>query len=197
MRVVIAGLLAGTIGFAATVQAQTALERGKYLVEGIVGCGNCHTPQGPNGPIFSRALSGGPPLEEPNVFTALPSNITPDPETGIGKWTDAQLKLAIREGKRPDGLLIGPPMPFYYYRHISDADLDAIVAYLRSVPAISNKVGEVDLQDSAAAGLWPADRQAGHGTGEGRQARLWRLPGRTARPLPRVPHADGPDRHSL
>ncbi len=44
MRVVIAGLLAGTIGFAATVQAQTALERGKYLVEGIVGCGNCHTP---------------------------------------------------------------------------------------------------------------------------------------------------------
>src|SRR5436190_236463 len=125
---------------AGVASAQTPVERGRYLVESIVGCGNCHTPQGPNGPVWNRALSGGPPIEEPNVFMALPSNITPDPETGIGKWTDTQIKTAIREGKRPDGTLIGPPMPFDQYRGIADADLDAIVAYLRTVPAISNKV---------------------------------------------------------
>jgi mono/diheme cytochrome c family protein len=92
---------------------------------------------------MDRALSGGPPIEEGKLFTARPSNITPDPETGIGKWTDAQLKLAIREGRRPPnspngGSLIGPPMPFSQYSGIADADLDAIVAYLRTVPPIKN-----------------------------------------------------------
>lgn len=122
------------------VAAQTPVERGKYLVESIVGCGNCHTPQGPNGPVMSRALSGGPPVVEGKLFTAHPANITPDPETGIGKYSDAQLKVAIREGKRPDGSLIGPPMPFSQYRGLADADLDAIVAYLRTVPPVKNAV---------------------------------------------------------
>lgn len=122
------------------VAAQTPVERGKYLVESIVGCGNCHTPQGPNGPVMSRALSGGPPMIEGKLFTAHPANITPDPETGIGKYSDAQLKVAIREGKRPDGSLIGPPMPFSQYRGLADADLDAIVAYLRTVPPVKNAV---------------------------------------------------------
>ena len=97
-----------------------------------MGCGNCHTPQGPNGPIMDRALSGGPPIGEGKPSPPCPSNITPDPETGIGKWTDAQIKVAIREGKRPDGTLIGPPMPFGQYRGIADADIDAVVAYLRT-----------------------------------------------------------------
>jgi mono/diheme cytochrome c family protein len=144
MRVMMAALLAATF-LGSVAVAQTPVERGRYLVESIVACGNCHTPQGPNGPIMNRALSGGPPIMEPGAFTAMPSNITPDPETGIGKWTDAELKLAIREGKRPAhspnaGSIIGPPMPFEQYRMLADADLDAIVAYLRTVPAISNKV---------------------------------------------------------
>jgi mono/diheme cytochrome c family protein len=122
--------------------AQPAVERGKYLVESIMGCGNCHTPQGPNGPVLDRALSGGPPIVEDKLFTAQPSNITPDPETGLGKWTEAQIKLAIREGRRPDGTLIGPPMPFGQYRHIADADLDAVVAYLRTVPAVKNAMAK-------------------------------------------------------
>lgn len=122
--------------------AQPMVERGKYLVESIMGCGNCHTPQGPNGPVLDRALSGGPPIEEDKLFTALPSNITPDPETGLGKWTDVQIKHAIREGKRPDGTTIGPPMPFGQYRRIADADLDAVVAYLRTVPAVKNAVAK-------------------------------------------------------
>ena len=81
------------------------------------------------------------------AFTAVPSNITPDPETGIGKWTDAQIKTAIRQGKRPPnaqngGTLIGPPMPFGQYRGIADADIDAVVAYLRTVPAVKNAVAK-------------------------------------------------------
>jgi mono/diheme cytochrome c family protein len=118
--------------------AQTPVERGRYLVESIVGCGNCHTPKGPNGPVMGRALSGGPPMVEGKLFTAHPSNITPDRETGIGKYTDAQLKAMIREGKRADGSLIGPPMPFNFYRGLADADVDAIIAYLRTVPAVTN-----------------------------------------------------------
>jgi mono/diheme cytochrome c family protein len=127
--------------------AQTEVERGKYLVESIMGCGNCHTPVGPNGPILDKALSGGPPIGEGNAFTAIPSDITPDPGTGIGKWTDAEIKTAIRQGRRPlnsqnGSTLIGPPMPFGQYRGIADADIDAVVSYLRTVPAVRNAVAK-------------------------------------------------------
>jgi len=132
--------LAALLGTACTTaSADARLDRGRYLVESIAGCGNCHTPQGPNGPLPGKALAGGLPVQDPN-FTAISANITPDPETGIGKWTDAQIVLAIREGRRPDGSLIGPPMPFDQYRHMSDNDVAAIVAYLRTVPPVKNAV---------------------------------------------------------
>ncbi len=125
---------------AATVaQAETRLERGRYLVESIAACGNCHTPQGPNGPVPGKTFAGGLPFED-KAFTTYASNITPDRETGIGKWTDAQAVRAIREGRRPDGRLLGPPMPYGLYRDLSDADVTAIVAYLRTVPAVKNEV---------------------------------------------------------
>ncbi len=117
------------------------LERGRYLVQGVVACGNCHTPQGPNGPLAGQELAGGLVFEEP-PFTAVASNLTPDKATGIGAWTDAQIITAIREGKRPDGSLIGPPMPIGLYRGLSDRDVKAIVAYLRSVPAVKNAVAK-------------------------------------------------------
>jgi mono/diheme cytochrome c family protein len=121
-------------------QKQTPLERGKYLMEGIVACGNCHLQRGAQGePLFDKGLSGGMLFDEP-PFKAYASNITPDRDTGIGKWTDAQLAKAIREGVRPDKTLIGPPMPIEFYRHLSDADLAAIIAYLRAQPAVSNAV---------------------------------------------------------
>lgn len=123
----------------AWAQSPAVLERGRYLMQGIVACGNCHTPQGPNGPLPGKEMAGGMPFEEP-VFTAYASNLTPDRNTGIGKWTDAQLKRAIREGVRPDGSIIGPPMPIGLYRGLSDTDLNAIVAYLRALPAVANAV---------------------------------------------------------
>lgn len=121
--------------------AETPLERGRYLMQSIVACGNCHTPQGPNGPVAGMELAGGLRFEEP-PFSAVASNITPDKATGIGNWTDAQIVSALRDGRRPDGSLIGPPMPIGAYRNLSDKDAAAIVAYLRSAKPVVNKVGK-------------------------------------------------------
>lgn len=76
-------------------------------MQSIVACGNCHTPQGPNGPLVGMELAGGLRFEEP-PFSAVAPNITPDKARGIGHWTDAQIVTAIREPRRPDGSLIGP-----------------------------------------------------------------------------------------
>jgi mono/diheme cytochrome c family protein len=121
--------------------AQSMLERGKYLVDGIGGYGNCHTPRG--GPMKGKALVGGNSFGGDKApFKSFASNITPDRETGIGNWTDAQLVTAIREGKRPDGSVIGPPMAIEFYHGMSDNDARAIVAYLRTVPAVKQKVAK-------------------------------------------------------
>lgn len=124
---------------ASAAQAQGRIERGRYLMESVVACGNCHTPQGPNGPLPGKTLAGGL-LVDDKAFTAYAPNITSDPETGVGKWTDAQLIAAIREGRRPDGSLIGPPMPIGLYRSMSDNDVAALVAYLRSAAPVKNVV---------------------------------------------------------
>ena len=117
--------------------SQALVERGRYLVNGVAACGNCHTQVGPKGPLPGMDLAGGVLFQE-KPFTAFSPNITPDVETGIGKWTDAQIIRALREGRRPDDSIIGPPMPIALYRGISDTDAQAIVAYLRSVPAVKH-----------------------------------------------------------
>lgn len=132
-----AGALAAGVVGAGTAAAETPLERGTYLMNGIVNCGNCHTPQNENGPIPGMELAGGLVIEE-DAFTVTSQNITPH-ETGIGGWTDAELETAIREGIRPDGSLIGPPMPFETYRGLSDSDVAAIIAYLRQVEPVENE----------------------------------------------------------
>ena len=107
------------------VSAETPLERGTYLMKSVVACGNCHT--APGGPMAAHELAGGLPMKE-GPIDAITPNLTPDKETGIGNWTDAQLMVGIRDGKRPDGSLIGPPMPFDMYRGLSDNDTKAIIA---------------------------------------------------------------------
>ena len=136
----IPALVAGLALLAGAARGDTGVERGRYLVETIAGCGNCHTPLGPDGPLPGRHLAGGLVMDE-GVFRAVTPNITPDPATGIGGWSDAQLVRAIREGIRPDGSLIGPPMPFAFYRGLADDDLAAMVAYLRTVPAVVSETG--------------------------------------------------------
>ncbi len=133
-----AALLAALLP-AAPGRAETLLERGSYLINGIVACGNCHTPQGPDGPLPGMELAGGLVIQE-EAFTVHTPNITQDPETGIGRWTDRQIIAAIRDGRRPDGRIIGPPMPIEQYRKISDRDVRALVAYLRQVKPVHNEV---------------------------------------------------------
>ncbi|MGB1388885.1 MAG: c-type cytochrome, partial [Paracoccaceae bacterium] len=138
MRFSVAVCAFGTWILAGTAFAETLVERGEYLVQGIAGCGNCHTPMGPNGPVWEQDL-GGRLVEKIDAFTAIAPNITPGGR--VASWSDAELARAIREGIRPDGSLIGPPMPYAMYRGLSDRDLSAIVAYLRTVPAVENDPG--------------------------------------------------------
>lgn len=118
------------------------LERGRYLVEVTGHCANCHASRAADGrPIPGRDLAGGWVIREAGLDAVVP-NITPDPETGIGKWTEAQIITSIREGRRPDGSIIGPPMPIEFYRNLSDRDVAAMAAYLRTVPPVRNAVTE-------------------------------------------------------
>src|SRR6185312_4129348 len=112
-------------GPATTAVAQTPVERGSYLVNTVMTCQNCHTPMGPNGPQFDKALSGGLPFDTP-AFSVTAPNITPDPETGIGTWTDAQIKTLLRTGVNPSGIKIAPVMPTGFYDMLTERDMDAI-----------------------------------------------------------------------
>lgn len=118
---------------------ETLAERGQYLVEGLGACGNCHTPKGPQGDIQDRHLAGGFGLDMAFGSWVAP-NITPDRLTGIGTWTDAQIVRAIRDGKHRDGRTLGPPMPYQLYRGLSNRDVKAMVAYLRTVRPVFNQV---------------------------------------------------------
>ncbi|MGQ9366881.1 c-type cytochrome [Azospirillum sp. ST 5-10] len=140
---------------AGAADAKGALvERGRVLMNGIVACGNCHTPQGPDGPVAGMELAGAGPMKDA-AFTVYPPNLTPDPETGLGRWTDAQIVAAIRDGVRPDGSLIGPPMPIHFYRHMADEDAAALVAYLRSIPAVKNAVPKSEYRMPLPASWGP------------------------------------------
>jgi mono/diheme cytochrome c family protein len=122
------------------------LAHGQYLVETIAGCGNCHTPHLADGSLDpNMAFAGAFVIEEP-VFKAYARNITPDMETGIGSWTDEQIINAIRNGQKRDGTFYGPPMSFGWYKRMSDTDVKAIVAYLRTVKPVRNVVPESTFQ---------------------------------------------------
>jgi len=119
--------------------AQTPLERGRYLVDTVMTCHNCHTPRGPNGFQFDKALSGGLHFDEP-PFDVWATNITPDRDSGIGNWSDAEIKTALQEARRPAGHQLAEVMPSGFYKILTPRDLDGIVAYLRSLPPVDNKV---------------------------------------------------------
>jgi len=127
--------------FTGIASAETSLQRGRYLVEGILTCGNCHTPRIPGGMLDpGRLHAGGPQTWETSEYKVKGSNITPDKDTGIGAWSENDVKRAIRDGVRPNGQQLAPQMPYGYYKIFTPADLDAVVAYVRSLPAVSNKI---------------------------------------------------------
>src|SRR5438874_1636024 len=123
--------------------AETPVERGRYLVRTTAAGGNCDTQRdAAKRPVAGRELSGGFEFEDPGLGQIVGTNITPDAETGIGHWSEAEIVTALRDGKRPDGTLIRPPMPIPVYRQLSDNDAAAIAAYLKSAKPVRNKVGE-------------------------------------------------------
>ena len=160
--------LAVLLATTALASAQTSVERGGYLVNTIMTCQNCHTPMGPNGPQFDRALSGGLRFDEP-PFDVTASNITPDRDTGIGGWKDSDIKAALQDHVRPNGVHLAEVMPSGFYKILTPGDLDGIAAELgaQHVDATVEldaarhvlKVHEAQLAHHALG----ADEAAGHG----------------------------------
>lgn len=142
---------------------QKQIDRGAYLVM-IAGCHDCHSPKKPGGMEFdvSRALSGRPSTTPAPAKPANPgeisvsgdltawygpwgvsytANLTPDPVTGLGKrYDEAKFIAALRSGKKPEGEPILPPMPWQVYAQMTDDDLKAVWAYLKTLKPIANNV---------------------------------------------------------
>ncbi len=115
-------------------QLRNKVKRGFYLAT-IAHCMECHTPMGPKGRDFVNDLGKGG-FDFTGPFGKSTSrNITSHKEKGIGAWTDEEIKRAITQGVSKDGSKLKPPMGFGYYAGMTNSDLDAIVAYLRTVPA--------------------------------------------------------------
>src|SRR5262245_42140427 len=121
--------------------AQDPVERGRYLVA-IAACSDCHTPGSLLGmPDMNRFLGGSEVgFELPNLGTFHPPNLTPDAETGLGNWTEAQIATAITTGTRPAGRPLEPVMPWMHYANMRPEDSMAIAAYLKTLPGVMNKV---------------------------------------------------------
>jgi mono/diheme cytochrome c family protein len=145
--------LGAMVLFSAPALSDEIVKHGCYLVDTVAACVNCHTPKGPSGPLPGKRLSGGDVIKHRD-FTAVVPNITPDNETGIGRWTDEELILAIREGRRPDGSLLGPAMPSRFYRGIGDDDARAIAACLRAATPVSNPITAKSHYDSPLPSSW-------------------------------------------
>ncbi len=129
------------ISSAETQAASDKVERGKYLVT-IAGCNDCHTPGYFLGkPDMARFLGGSDVgFEIPGVGVFIGRNLTPDNETGIGKWSEDQIVTALQTGKRPDGRVLAPIMPWHAYVHFTKDDVHAIAAFLKTLKPVSHKV---------------------------------------------------------
>lgn len=114
--------------------------RGEYLVRAVVDCGGCHSPDGTNGPLSGYAQDF---VEGPISMVFSSPNLTPDAETGLGDWTDAEIARAIREGLDKDGVEL--IMPSVIYHNLSDADTAAIVGYLRSLEPVRNEPPPLEM----------------------------------------------------
>jgi mono/diheme cytochrome c family protein len=162
------GIACGTLLLAASSAAfaQGKIERGSYLVNTIMACGNCHTPRGADGkPVTDRFLAGGGLTLATPAFTVTASNITPDKETGIGSWSDSEIKHALLAGMRPDhghlaGVALAAVMPANFYKGLLPDDLDAVVAYLHTVKPVRNEIAEPVYKAPAHRDPYP-DAEAG------------------------------------
>jgi mono/diheme cytochrome c family protein len=140
-RAVLGASLLGTVLSAAVeAPAQERLKRGEYLAK-IMDCTGCHTRgalAGKPDPAF--ALAGADiGFQIPGLGYFYPPNLTPDEETGLGKWSETDIIKAVRTGERPDGRVLVPIMPWPSYGALTDEDAQALAAYLKSLKPIRHK----------------------------------------------------------
>jgi mono/diheme cytochrome c family protein len=126
------------------------LARGEYLVRNVTKCLVCHAEHdwtAHDAPVLPNTVGAG---QDMKIFKGLPGkvsapNITPDPETGAGNWSDDQLARAIREGVSHDGRALFPLMPYPDFRSMSDEDLASVIVYLRSLPPVRKQQPTTNL----------------------------------------------------
>ena len=148
--VVLAALAVGLLAGPAAGATPEEIARGKYVFGATGGCG-CHTQPG------SKQVNAGGRKYEGPFGTVYSANLTPDPETGLGRWTDDQVIAAIRLGRRPDGGRLVPVHPFPTFNGMAEEDLRAVVAYLRSLPPVKRKTEPkklVAMFESVGLPLW-------------------------------------------
>jgi mono/diheme cytochrome c family protein len=118
---------------------EARLARGRYLVEGPAHCFHCHSEHdlaSPEFPTIAQTRGGGWELPEPSLGRLYAPNITSDPETGIGGWSDDEIARAIQEGVSRDGRALFPVMPYFQYAQLDEEDIASIIVYLRTVPPV-------------------------------------------------------------
>jgi len=143
--------------------------RGEYLIT-VMGCGDCHTP----GTLFGapdpeRRFAGSELGWKGPWGVTYARNLTPDPETGLGRWSEEQIVTALRRGVRPDRSPLRPPMPWANTTRLTDEDALALAAYLKSLPAVAHRVPDAVPPGQAVSGSviefpmpspWDAPRSA-------------------------------------
>lgn len=134
------------------------LERGRYLVESVAHCFECHSEVDwatPGGQPKPGRKGVGTEFAKYGMPWLVAPNITPDPETGAGNWTDEQLARAIREGIGHDGRRLFPIMPYMYFRQMSDEDLASVIVYLRSIDPVRNALPKTVIPEQMKDDLPP------------------------------------------
>ena len=125
-------------------------ERGHYLAT-IGSCADCHATPGPQGPrIDDMYLAGGMKSSRKGFGTYISMNLTPDKATGVGNWSDEDLKRVWRNGLAPDGRQIpGHVMPWPAFSHWTDEDIHAVIVYLRHTTPIAHPIPKPTLAEPA------------------------------------------------
>jgi mono/diheme cytochrome c family protein len=131
-----------------TPPASNKVAYGRYIAMSLAHCFECHSGPDEHGePDFDHRLgAGGFLITLTPEISMRTANITPDQETGIGKWSDADIKKALTQGIRPDGRHLSPPMPFPFFKNMTNRDLDAVIAYIRTLMPIKNAVERTEFQ---------------------------------------------------
>jgi mono/diheme cytochrome c family protein len=148
----VAGVIFGTL-VTVGAQADDMANRGEYLAT-IMDCTGCHTGGAlagkPDAALYLAGSSVG--FELPGLGIFYPPNLTPDDDTGLGGWSEADIIKSLRTGARPDGRELAPVMPWRSYSKMTDSDAQALASYLKSLKPVRNAVPQIVASGDAAKG---------------------------------------------